>query len=213
MASPEIQFCNVLRRIIIRVIRLPARHTLELASVPVRVVCEPALVTPLRRVPRVHRIHEQSFVLRFVLHEGLQFPKRPFGLPRRERQILADVRQILEDDAIAIVFEGFCNDAVRDGVQNVLDVAFLTTGKLFDGTVCRLCSRLLEVSTRVLELSTHVVEFASVEEASGAGDGYLVDAEVNTENRSVLGRCLCWRVSLHIRLGVDMKSPLAVFAV
>ena len=109
-------------------------------------------------------------------------------MPRRKRQVLADVRQVLEDDTITVVFDGFCNVAVRDCVQNVRDVAFLSTGQVFDGTMCGLGSCLLKISTSVLELSAVVVEFASVEEAGSTGDGYLVDAEVNIKNRSVLSR-------------------------
>jgi hypothetical protein len=46
----------------------------------------------------------------------------------------------------------------------------------------------LEVATHTLELPSVVIEFTSREKASRAGDSDFVHAEVNAENRSVLGR-------------------------
>ena len=61
MALPEIQLGNVLRCVVIRVIRLLTRLALKLPGVSVIVVRESTLVTPLRRIPRIRRINEQSF--------------------------------------------------------------------------------------------------------------------------------------------------------
>ena len=124
-------------------------------------------------------------------------------------QVLSNISQIFEDDAIAPVFDGLLNNAVRDGMQDVFDVAFLPVREAFDGAVRRLRSRLLKPSARVLELSPVVVEFSCVKKAGSAGDSDLVDAEVNTENRSVLGRCFGFSFRRSVAK-VDVPAAVAV---
>lgn len=54
----------------------------------------------------------------------------------------------------------------------------------------------LQVATSVLGLSARMIDVTCVEEPSRACHSYLADAEVNTQNHSVLRRCL----SLFVRL-------------
>ena len=82
MAPPEIQLRYVLRGVIIRVIRLPTRPTLELPTVSVLIVRESTMVAPLRRITRTRRINEQTLKLRLILHKALQLTKRPLRMPR-----------------------------------------------------------------------------------------------------------------------------------
>ena len=70
MAPPEIQLRYVLRGVIIRMIRLPTRPTLELSTVSVLIVRESTMVAPLRRITRTRRINEQTTYLKPILTVG-----------------------------------------------------------------------------------------------------------------------------------------------
>ena len=120
MAPPEIQFCHVLRCVVIGVILFAAATTLEGFAVAVLIMDEPTLVAPLGCVPWVDCIHEQPFVLGFVLNEIPELAERPFGVPLCERQVFTDVAEVFEDNPSAVMVKSFFNNPVRYTVQDVL---------------------------------------------------------------------------------------------
>jgi len=85
MTPKEIQFCDVLRCIVVGVILFPAAATLKTFTVTIIFVDEPTLIAPPRCVPWVEGIHKQPLVLGFVLHEIFELPKGPLHVPLRER--------------------------------------------------------------------------------------------------------------------------------
>lgn len=94
-------------------ILLPAATVLEVFTVSVLIMDEPPLVAPLRRVPWVNCIHEQLFILGFVFDEILELAEDSFRVPLRERQVFADVFEVLQCDASAVIVKGFVNNLLR----------------------------------------------------------------------------------------------------
>ena len=77
MASKERQFCNILRRVVVRVILVATPLALELISVTVVVSNTSTLVTPLARVLRVHRIDEHALFIGLIFDKLLEPAERP----------------------------------------------------------------------------------------------------------------------------------------
>ena len=169
-------------------ISISARLTLELISITVFIVSEPTLSTPFRRVPWRYRLDEYVLGFCLVLDVGFQRPKRPVRVPIGVGKSCSDLLEILEYDTITVVFQCFLDDTVRDSVEYMTDIPALASTSILESPMSRLGTRLLETATCVLEFATNVVEFTRAKKAGSAGDRDLIDAEVNTKNRSVRGR-------------------------
>lgn len=68
-------------------------------------------------------------------------------------------------------------------------------------------SCLLQASARLREFAPTVIEFSRAEEPSRTRDGDLVDSEIDTENRSVLGR----RLELVVLRFAEAEVQIPVF--
>ena len=77
MTPQEIQFCNILRRIVVSVVLFPAPLALKLVSVPVVVMDTSALVASLARVLRIHRIYKHTVLFCLVLDKLFQLAECP----------------------------------------------------------------------------------------------------------------------------------------
>jgi|GEM_PF-7088064 len=113
--------------------------------------------------------------------------KRPHVMPVCLRQSLSNIRQLLEHDHVAVVFDGFSDDLVGDHVDVLFPPGSLTLPKPKQGVVCGLCFALLHLRTPFLELSNPVVVLVTTPERACAGDGKTVHAEVDTEDCLVPG--------------------------
>jgi len=82
----------------------------------------------------------------------------------------------------AIIVMDICH-----AVEDVFHVLVFLSAHSFKRAMHLPRATLLEVATHALKLSSLGVEFTSREKAGCAGDSDFVDAEVNAENRSVLG--------------------------
>ncbi len=146
-----------------------------------------ALRTSARRVLGVYLDRLDTEVARFVGHELVESSKRPQVKPVRLGKRFANVGQVLEGDGPAVVLPGLGDDSFGDAVEIISDVSTLALADPLQCSTCTPGPYLLESPTALFELATPMVEFSTGEERGRTRDREIIDAEVNPENRSVLG--------------------------
>ncbi|ERG98135.1 MAG: hypothetical protein J07HQX50_02168 [Haloquadratum sp. J07HQX50] len=96
----------------------------------------PTLVTPLTGVSRIHRVHKHASLFGFVLDTLLELTERSLRMPVSVPKTVSNTVELLENDAIVIVFKSFLYDSVCGGVQNMLDVFVFSPAHFLQGAVC-----------------------------------------------------------------------------
>jgi hypothetical protein len=111
------------------------------------------------------------------------------------RKPLTYIGQVLENDNVAVVFSGFCDDLVGDSVDVLFAPRLFTLPETEESIVRGLRPTLLHLSPSFLELTAPVVVVVSVPEPPRGGNGETVDAEVDTKDCLVLGifREVMWK--------------------
>lgn len=146
---------------------IPALQALEILAVAVVLVRKATRRTPLGRVVR-RDLHGFNTVFhRLVLDVLEQSSERPDVLPRRLRDVLADMREVLEDDMRTAVSDGFFDEFVRYAVEVYLEAPVLLPTDALDSFVCGSRPSLLKRSTTLLVLPTPVVELLCRPERAG----------------------------------------------
>ena len=133
-----------------------------------------------------------------VLHILDQATKRPNVMPLRLWQSVTNIGQILEDDHVTPMFNGFCDDLGSDGVEGLFSPCFFSLPEPKQGVVSGLRPLLLHFTTPFLKFTTPVIVPITIPESSGGGDSETVHTEVDTEDCLMPGirRNLCVFVTL-----------------
>ncbi len=90
-------------------------------------------------------------------------------------------------------------------MEGVLDPPRLPVAHPCDGSVGRLCPRLLQFPSNPLILPPTVVQVSAVPELPGRRDSDVFDTEVDTEDCTVLGVAVVRYLGLHVGLRSDVE--------
>ena len=182
---------DVFRRIVVRVDLVAALLAVEVFAVAVAVVREPTIRprTALGRMVRRDLLRRDAAFWSFVLDVLVETPKRPDVVPLCVREALADIGQLFKHDYVTVVFDGFRDDFVGDGVDVQLSPRLFALAEAKERVVRGLRSALLHLATLLLELTAPVVVLIALPERADRSDREAVNTEVDTEDRLVLDIC------------------------
>ncbi len=182
---------DVFRRIVVRVNLVAALLAVEVFAVAVVAVCEPAVRprTALGRVVRRNLLHRDAAFRGLVLDVLEQTTERSDVVPLRVREALANIGQLFKHDYVTVVFDGFCDDFVGDGVDVPLSPRFFALAEAEERVVSGLGAALLHLTTSLLELTAPVVVVIALPERAGRSDREAVNTEIDTEDCLVLSIC------------------------
>lgn len=165
------------------------------------------------RLGRVGRIDEHRFdsnVLRLVDNEVLQLPERPTMEPSLDAlsclDVGADMSQVFELYRGCSDLDGLCNDGLADFVVDVLDVATFAPGDSLEFALCGAATVGLKSFPTGKVHVTLVPQFAATEYLSGACDGEVVFANVNSHCFATF----FWRNGWQFDKGVQIPSAIAL---
>lgn len=213
----ETPISDALRRVVVHVVRVATRLTREELAGAVLFGRKATRRTPTRCVPRID-LHRLNVVLGgFALNVLEKPPERPHVLPAGVRQAVADMRQILESDRSTVVLAGFGEQVVRHTVQHVFEAIVLGATDGLDRLVGVARAVLLHRRATAFVFASPVVELIAVLKYAGGSDPEVPNAEIDTEDRSMLGAAVSRFVSrtAGARLILPhggMQVPLAVSA-